>query len=642
MRYKITFQPDGKSIEVKSGTTLLEASKQAGVHINSACGGEGICGKCRVIVKEGRYETEKTGHLTQDEIDRGYLLACMTTIKGSMTVEVPIESRIRKGQKIATGTRRKDFQQLIHHKGLIDPYTKKVFLSLPPPNLEDHISDLERVKRELSVRHCHIENLRCDIDVLKKLPSVIREKDWQVTVALLEADKSLELIDVQSGDLTGSRFGLAIDVGTTSIVVYLVDLLDGRIKDLASNYNAQIRCGDDVITRIVYATSREGGLDELKGLVIGTVNSLIEDLIKRNNIDPLLIDNVVFAGNTTMTHLFYGINPQYIREEPYVPGANLFPIVKARDLGIKANPQAIVYSLPGVASYVGGDITAGVLASGLYREKDLTLFIDIGTNGEIVLGNSEWFVTAACSAGPCFEGGGVRFGMRAMEGAIEQVTIDRGTCEASCKVIGDVKPTGICGSGMIDAVAEMFLTGVIDLRGKIQEGIPTTRVRRGDNGLEYVLVWKDETELGQDIALTEPDIDNIVRAKGAIYAGFSLLLKEVGYSFSDIKKFYIAGGFGNYIDVERAIILGLMPDLPYERFSFLGNTSIMGAYLSLISRHLRKEAEEIARKMTYIELSVSRSFMDEYVSALFLPHTNIDSFPTVKELMKKNNRQGAG
>ncbi|MEK6679896.1 MAG: ATP-binding protein, partial [Nitrospirota bacterium] len=256
---------------------------------------------------------------------------------------------------------------------------------------------------------------------------------------------------------------------------------------------------------------------------------------------------------------------------------------------------------------------------------------------EVVLGNCEWFITTACSAGPCFEGGGVKFGMRAMNGAIEQVTIDRETYEASYKVIGNVKPTGICGSGMIDAIAEMFLSGVIDLRGKIQLDIGSKRVRSGENGPEYVLVWKEDAGLEQDIALTEPDIDNIIRAKGAIYAGLAILLKEVGYTFNDVSKILIAGGFGNYIDVERAITIGLLPDLPIDKFKFLGNTSIMGAYLSLISRHLRKEAEGIAKRMTYLELSVSRSFMDEYVSALFLPHTNIDVFPSVKGMMGRNS-----
>ncbi len=638
MRFKINFQPEGKTIEVDAGTNLLDAAKHASVHINAPCGGEGICGKCRVIVRQGEFETEKTGHLTQDEIDKGYLLACRTRIKSSMTVEVPIESRIRAGQKIATGVMGKDFKELVRHEGSIESLTKKIFVELPPATLEDHTSDFERLKRELENLDYDMEGVLCDLSVIKKLPVVLREGAWKVTVTLLEDGEAIEIVDVQPGDLAKKRFGIAVDVGTTSIVVYLVDLVDGRIVDVASSYNPQMKYGDDVITRIVYATSKQNGLATMKDLVISNVNTLTEGIAKKNNIDLNLIDNIVIAGNTTMTHLFYGVNPQYIREEPYVPVANLFPLTKAKDFGIKVNEQALLYSLPSIASYVGGDITSGVLASGMCRSKELILFIDIGTNGEIVLGNCEWFITTACSAGPCFEGGGVKFGMRAMNGAIEQVTIDTDTYEASYKVIGSVKPTGICGSGMIDAIAEMFLSGVIDLRGKIQLDIGSKRVRKGENGPEYVLVWKEDAGLEQDIALTEPDIDNIIRAKGAIYAGLAILLKEVGYTFNDVSKILIAGGFGNYIDVERAITIGLLPDLPIDKFKFLGNTSIMGAYLSLISRHLRKEAEGIAKRMTYLELSVSRSFMDEYVSALFLPHTNIDVFPSVKGMLEKNNK----
>lgn len=637
MRFKINFQPEGKTIEVDAGTNLLDAAKHAAVHINAPCGGEGICGKCRVIVKQGEFEAEKTGHLTQDEIDKGYLLACRTKIKSSMTVEVPIESRIRAGQKIATGVMGKDFKELVRHEGSIESLTKKIFVELPPATLEDHTSDFERLKRELENLDYDMEDVLCDLSVIKKLPVVLREGAWKVTVTLLEDGEAIEIVDVQPGDLVKKRYGIAVDIGTTSIVVYLVDLVDARIVDVASSYNPQMKYGDDVITRIVYATSKQNGLSVMKDLVISNINTLTEGIAKKNNIDLNLIDNIVIAGNTTMTHLFYSVNPQYIREEPYVPVANLFPLTKAKDIGIKVNEQAVLYSLPSIASYVGGDITAGVLASGMCRTKELLLFIDIGTNGEIVLGNCEWFITTACSAGPCFEGGGVKFGMRAMNGAIEQVTIDRNTYEAGYKVIGNVKPTGICGSGMIDAIAEMFLSGVVDLRGKIQLDISSKRVRRGENGPEYVLVWKEDAGLEQDIALTEPDIDNIIRAKGAIYAGLAILLKEVGYTFNDVSKILIAGGFGNYIDVERAITIGLLPDLPIDRFKFLGNTSIMGAYLSLISRHLRKEAEGIAKRMTYLELSVSRSFMDEYVSALFLPHTNIDVFPSVKGMMGKRH-----
>ncbi|MEK6576925.1 MAG: ASKHA domain-containing protein, partial [Nitrospirota bacterium] len=457
--------------------------------------------------------------------------------------------------------------------------------------------------------------------LVKGLGSALRQ-DWSLTMTLLDYKGRVGAVDIRPGDCSKRRFGIAVDIGTTTLVVYLVDMASGRVIGTSSSYNAQVKCGDDVISRIVY-TEREGGLEHINSLVIDNINGLIGQVTRDHQVDPSDIELMVAAGNTTMMHLFFAVDPKYIREEPYIPTANLFPHVRAGDLGIKINEDAVVYAVPGVASYVGGDITSGILASGLYKSRDLSLFIDIGTNGEIVLGNEEWLMTTACSAGPCFEGGGVRNGMRATEGAIEEVIIDPDNYDVKLGVIGNTRPIGICGSGMIDAVAEMFLTGVIDQRGKIQQDVNSDRVRGGEGGPEFVLAWGNESGTGKEIALTEPDLDNIIRAKGAIYAGFSILLKEAGIDFSAIEKIMIAGGFGKYINVKRAIMIGLLPDLPPEKFVFLGNTSIAGAYLTLISREMLSRAEEIAKKMTYIELSVSRSFMDEYVSALFLPHTDI-------------------
>jgi uncharacterized 2Fe-2S/4Fe-4S cluster protein (DUF4445 family) len=330
-----------------------------------------------------------------------------------------------------------------------------------------------------------------------------------------------------------------------------------------------------------------------------------------------------------MTHLFWGLDPGPIREEPYIPTLNDFPLWRAGTAGLQVNPQAPVYTLPCVASYVGGDIVSGVLASKMHQSPEVALFMDIGTNGEIALGNNEWLMAAACSAGPCFEGSGIRHGMRATEGAIETVKIDPDTLEPEVGIVGNTKATGICGSGMIDAVSEMFLTGIIDQKGKLV--VEGSRIKEGDEGLEYILY----KEKGIEVTLTEVDIENILRAKAAIYAGLSLLIKEVGFSLDAVERVYIAGGFGNYLNVAKATVLGMLPDIPMERFSFLGNTSIAGAYLSLLSGDLRAEAEEIASRMTYMELSVSRGFMDEYMSAMFLPHTDISQFPNVEKLLKK-------
>lgn len=630
---RIIFLPENRTVSVRSGSTLLKAASLAGVHINASCGGAGTCGKCRALVRGENYRTETSIHLSRHEMEEGYVLSCLTVIEGDLTVEIPEEAQKGAGFQVDTGrVPAGDLLNIGERK--IRPRTKKIHLAVAPPSLTDNISDLDRVCRELRKIGYAEAEITCGLSVLRKLGRTLRESQWNVTVTLLWNRREVEIMDIEPGDVTLSRYGLAVDVGTTTVVVYLIHLNTGKVVDVESDLNAQIRCGEDVISRIIYATE-VGTVEEVHNLVIETISGLVEKLAKRNRIRPENIDSVVVAGNTTMTHLLYGLDPRSIREEPYIPTVNLFPVIKAREIGLKVNKNAGIYAIPGTASYVGGDITAGVLASEVYKSEDLTIFIDIGTNGELVLGNKEWMVAASCSAGPAFEGGTVKFGMRASRGAIEGVQIDRKTLEPTCHVIGRVEPQGICGSGMIDALAEMYMAGVIDQKGKFIQDLKTDRIRAGDSGLEYLLVRKEEIHGERDIVLTAADIDNIIRTKGAIYAGLRTLLGEMHLTFQDVNRFLIAGGFGNYIDIEKAIIIGLLPDLPEKRFHFIGNSSIIGAYLVLLSKEMRLEAEEIARKMTYVELSVSRSFMDEYMSALFLPHTNMDDFPSVKEILRQ-------
>jgi uncharacterized 2Fe-2S/4Fe-4S cluster protein (DUF4445 family) len=398
-------------------------------------------------------------------------------------------------------------------------------------------------------------------------------------------------------------------------------------------YNSQMRYGDDVITRIVHATEG-GGLADLRNAAVSDINDLLQPVCERHGVDRDDIDSVVISGNTTMEQLFWGLDPASIREEPYVPTLNFFPRWRAGTAGIKVNRRAPVYTLPCVGSYVGGDIVAGIVASRMHTMPEISLFMDIGTNGEIAIGNNEWLITAACSMGPCFEGSGIRHGMRATEGAIESVRIDAVSFEPLLGVIGNGSPAGICGSGMIDAISELFFSGVIDQKGKFVKDLKTDRIKVGDEGPEFVF---HRGKL-KDIVLSEVDIENVVRAKAALYAGVSLLLREVGLTLDVVEKVYIAGGFGNYLDVRKAIMIGMLPDMPVEKFSFIGNTSITGAYLCLLSGKMRGEAEEIAKKMTYMELSVSRGFMDEYMSAMFLPHTDMDLFPTVKSIYRPDTR----
>lgn len=617
----------GKTLDISGGESISEALKRQGVYLVSSCGGKGICGKCRIRLLEGKCRIESTGKLEPRDIDSGILLACQTFPEKDVIIDIPRESRLVIGDKIAL-SKSGNLLDLLHSFEVgISPIVREITLKLPPPTLNDNISDLERLKRSLAEKG--LFGMRFIYGFVSSLPDTLRKADWEITFGYTVGN---DVVYVVPADKRRKRYGVAVDIGTTTVVLYLVDLIDGRLTDVGSTYNSQTRYGDDVITRIIYAVENRG-LEELREAVISDINNLLRPLLERHDIKREEIESVVIAGNSTMTHIFWGLNPCYIREEPYIPAVNFFPRWRAEFSRLDTNTLAPVYTFPCVASYVGGDIVSGVLASKMNRKSEIALFMDIGTNGEIVVGNNEWLVTTACSAGPCFEGSGIKHGMRATEGAIESLKIDPDTFEPAYAVIGDSEPIGICGSGMIDTVSDMFLTGIIDQKGKFVREIKTNRIRDRVEGPEFLICTRD----GRDIVLTQVDIENILRAKAAMYAGISLLLKEVSLDLNAIEKVYIAGGFGNYIDIDRAIILGMLPDLPKERFSFLGNTSITGAYLALLSKELRQEAGIIASKMTNIELSVSKGFMDEYMSALFLPHTDMRQFPTVSELLAKRN-----
>jgi uncharacterized 2Fe-2S/4Fe-4S cluster protein (DUF4445 family) len=471
---------------------------------------------------------------------------------------------------------------------------------------------------------------------------------WEVTAVVAldnwdRPDGPPQLLALLPGDQTDRNFGAAIDIGTTTVSVWLVDLETGEVVAQAADYNGQIARGEDVISRIIYA-KRDDRLAEMQQLVVGTLNRLLEAACKHVGATPNEVFKLTVAGNTTMIHLLLAIPPDSIRLSPFIPVVNHMPSLTAGELGIVVHPQAIVDCLPGVASYVGADISAGVLSARMDETAELTLFIDVGTNGETVLGNADWLVTCACSAGPAFEGAGVEHGMRATTGAIEEVWINNDTLEPAYRVIGreGEKPKGICGSGLLSLLAEMFVTGVVDRAGNLQVGA-SPRLRDGDHGPEYVIAWAAETASGRDIAITKVDIDNLMRAKAAIYAGFSVMAQSVGVDLADVSKMLIGGSFGQYINVEKAVQIGLLPDLPappgsaspWDRFQFLGNTSIRGAYMALLRRDVRAHLSDVAGMMTYLELSADNSFYDAFTSALFLPHTDMTQFPSVAAVFEK-------
>jgi uncharacterized 2Fe-2S/4Fe-4S cluster protein (DUF4445 family) len=634
----VVFKPSSQVVEVEIGTLLADAAVQAGIPLNLPCGGQGRCGRCRVKVEHGAISHRSGVRLSSAEMEEGWALGCQAVIKGDAIVLVPEQEKV--GVEIQAQTVGAERIALaVQFDGEIDPSVRRAHITIEPPSLEDQTTDWDRLLRELSRQH-GIQNVTASLSMLRSLSRDLRDADWNVTAVLDMGDPQMNtsvrprLIDLLPGDQTNRCYGVAIDIGTTSNVIYLVDLVNGQVIDRASAYNGQISAGEDVISRIIFSQKRDG-LSRLQRLVTKTLNGLLEELTSRNQIPPRQISKAVVAGNTTMIQLFLELDPRYLREMPFIPTISQPLPITAEEIGLNINPQATVDCLPDVGAYVGADITSGVLASDMYQTDALTLFIDVGTNGEIVLGNRDWLITCACSAGPAFEGSGVRHGMRASAGAIEEIWIDQRTYEPTYQTIGQLPPRGICGSGMIGLLGEMFVTGVVDKGGKIRRDLPTPRVRVGDHGAEYVVAWANQSGIGADIVINEVDIENLLRTKGAIYAGFSVLVRSVGLELADVEQVLIAGAFGQYINVEKAIQIGLLPDMPWDRFHYLGNTSALGAFYSLVSRAMRREIVEVAKKMTYLELSADNTFYDQFMSALFLPHTDMTAFPSVMRILER-------
>jgi uncharacterized 2Fe-2S/4Fe-4S cluster protein (DUF4445 family) len=634
----VAFEPSGKSVEVEIGTVLLDAASKADLEIPIPCGGQGRCGRCKVLVEHGAVDQPSTVYLSAEELEQGYVQACQAVVKGNAVIFIPPKVKIERVVSIEKAPEEVTLPVQCDWRG--EPTISKFFLDIKPPNLADQTSDLERLKRELAKRY-RIDDITVNLPLLRKMAPTLRQADWKVTAVLdvghwgLEDHVPPRLIDLVPGDRTDRSLGIAVDIGTTTNVVYLVDLLSSEVIDIASAYNGQTACGEDVISRIIYSEKKKEGLQHLQSLVVKTINSLLAELSHRHEIDLQEIHRMTVAGNEVMIHLFLAMPPESIRYEPYIPTVTHPLLVTAEEIGIRINPQATVDCLPGVGAYVGADITAGVVSSGLFATDKLTVFLDVGTNGEIVLGNADWLITCACSAGPAFEGFGVEDGMMATRGAIEEVLINSNTHEPTCNTIGNAPPKGICGSGLISLMAEMFITGVIDKAGKVNLDLDTPRVRKGKHGPEYVVAWGDETETGEDIVITEVDIANLMRAKAAVRAGISVLLRSVGLNIADIAQVLIGGAFGKHINIEKAIQIGLLPDMPWDRFKFLGNTSILGAYSALLCRDVRRTIYDIAQKMTYLELSADNTFFDEFNAALFLPHTDLIQYPSVMRLLRE-------
>jgi uncharacterized 2Fe-2S/4Fe-4S cluster protein (DUF4445 family) len=624
--YNVLFQPDNKTVAVVAGTDLLTAARLADAGLKCGCGGEGTCGKCLVRVVSGR--TEEGGPPARD----GLSVACRTRVAGDLVVEIPAASRLD-GQQVLVGATAAGCAAAGRPAFPFEPLVRKVSLSLTPPSLVDATGDAGRLAS--AFKRATGLDASLELPELRALPAAARTGGWNIDVTYEPKNGAAGIIAVEPAGAAKGLWGLAVDVGTTTVAVYLVDLTTGRIAGRAGSHNRQAAYGDDVITRIIHAAEADetAGLVQLQQAVVATINELAVGLAAKSRLTAGDIRAVVVAGNTTMTHLLLALPPANIRLEPYVPAASHFPSVRAGELGLAVHPRAIVHCLPAVASYVGGDIVAGAVVNGMAEEEPLTLFLDIGTNGEMVLGNRDWLVSCACSAGPAFEGAGVTHGMRASPGAIAGLAIDKETYEVTYRTVDGLPPQGLCGSGLIDALAKLRQAGVIDRAGQLQD-LPTPRMRRGQSGREFVLAWAEKAA-GSDIVLTEADIKNLLRAKAAVYAGVRSLLKLVELDLSAIERVYIAGGFGSYLNIADAVNIGLLPDLPAAEYVFLGNASVQGAHAALTSAAALAAAEELADKMTYIELSAGNLFMEEFISALFLPHTDLSLFPSVGDESKQ-------
>ena len=636
--FKVTFMPDNKTVAAAKGKSLLEAAAAAGVTIVNVCGGDGVCGKCLVMVKSGKVTAKPTMFLSRREIQRGMALACQTYVDGDLVVEVPLASRIGGVPQLAT-------EDAIRFGRVSDrigegktfprnPLARKEYLQLPPPTLADNICDQDRLYRALR-RQRNLPIMQTGLSVLQRLPGVFRESDWNVTALLGWRSGTIEVVDIEPGNSSAHNYGVAIDIGTTTVVAHLVDLKTSETLATKAKYNSQVSFGEDVIARMMHATTpaRRQGMREL---LVDDINDLISALIVEARIKLTDVTYAMCAGNTTMTHFLFGIDAGHIRRDPYVPAISSPPVVRAAEVGIGIHARGLLAALPCVAAYVGGDVVADVLVSGMVNSSELSLMIDMGTNGELVLGNEDWLMCCSASAGPAFEGGGITCGMRATNGAIERLTLGKGGRVESCDVVGGGKPLGLCGSGLIDAVGELLRVGCIDRVGKFVSDRCDGRLRSNESGeTEFILFTDRATALGREIILSEADIRNLICTKGSIYMAAECLLDEMQLTFNDLDHVYIAGGFGNYLKIEQAVAIGLLPDIDHDKFHFIGNGSVQGAKLAMLSEEaMTYIIERIAGAMTYVELSTHVKFMNEYSACLFLPHTDIEKFPSVMAAQK--------
>lgn len=622
MEFEVKFLPEGKKVSVKDSSTVLTAAIKASVDLVALCGGRGTCGKCLVEVIKGNVSPPTENEIRKigkEKIEKGIRLACQLKVLDHLVISVPDKSRVGRQKLVIMG---------VEPAVKVNPNIKKLYFEVNPPSLKDPRGDDVRIYEILS--HLKENNIPIDYAIIKEMPKILRESAWKITLTITSNG---EIINIQSGDRTKDCYGVAVDIGTTKLALFIVDLISGNTLFADGIINPQAKYGEDVISRIQYASQSEENLKELQSAIIAGINELIERGLMETNIKREDLYEMVIVGNTAMHHLFLGLNVKWLGLAPYPPVIGMGYNVKAKELKININPSGNIYTLPNIAGFVGADAIADVLASRIHERERLTLLMDVGTNTEVILGNKDGLWCCSTASGPAFEGAHIKCGMKASSGAIERVKI-REDLEVEYVTIDDEKPRGICGSGIVDAIAEMLKLGIIDTSGRIILK-DHKRVREGELGKEFILVFKEETATGEeDIVITQEDIREIQKAKAAMYAGYMTLMRKGGLRKEELSEIIIAGAFGSYIDPLNAKIIGMIPDLPISKISFLGNTAGSGARLCLKSIDYRKEAEDVVKKMKYVELAVEWAFEEEYINAMFMPNSKIEDFPEVIKMIK--------
>ena len=640
---KVIFQIEGAaSVEAacNAGDNLLELARRSNVAIDAPCSGNGSCGKCRVKLVEGNLETIPSRHITEEEFEAGWRLSCNCKVVGDCTVFVPdIASAYQSRMKTADLSSPKEIaifeqcQTALKESGIeFTNQFRAVTLEMAEPTADDTMPDNERLTWAIQDA-LGVEKVKIPFAVMTQLAATLRENNFRVCVKGQLQENTFVCMDICAPEDT-ILVGCAIDIGTTTVTAVLTDLTSGKLLAKGSSGNGQIRFGADVINRIIQS-AKPGGRKALQDAIVKeTLNPIMANLCKAAGVKAKSILNLAIGANTTMNHLLVGVDADPVRMDPYIPSFFAWEDLKAGDLKLVANPLAPVIIAPNIGSYVGGDITAGTLATMMWDTDEMTLFIDLGTNGEIVFGNRDFLMSCACSAGPAFEGGDISCGMRATDGAVEAVTIEKDTMEPTMTIVGEAgqKPVGICGSGIIDIISELFRTGIINAKGLFaRDG---SRVKRDEHGMgRYVLATAEESETGREVSINEVDIDNFIRAKGAIYSGIDTLLQSVDMTPECIEKVYVAGGIGSGINMKNAVNIGMLPDVELEKYHYIGNSSLTGAYAMVMSEQATAKCHEVAANMTYLELSTYPGYMDSFVAACFIPHTDSSLFPnSVQEM----------